>query len=175
MFKKGEVHDPVNYRPIALLPVLSKVFECLINDQLRSFHELNQIIDTAQHGFWKERSWETALLGLTIQLFKLRNAKTLTCIMALDFSCAFDTLHQHSYQAISFTDGLLSNKRFWLRFTHSYYNICYLLLIEVARYHQYHQYVTYLHNFRENKKYTFFLECKNQDCVKYFVSEIKRQ
>ena len=93
VFKKGDVHDSVNYRPIALLPVLSKVFECLINDNLRSFIESNQIIDTAQHGFWKKYSCETALLGLTKQLFELRDAKKFTCITALDFSRAFNTLN----------------------------------------------------------------------------------
>jgi len=35
--KGGDINDPHNYRPISILPTLSKVFEKPIADQIHSF------------------------------------------------------------------------------------------------------------------------------------------
>ena len=37
LFKKGSRLDPKNYRPISLLPILSKVFERIVHDQTQGF------------------------------------------------------------------------------------------------------------------------------------------
>ena len=34
--KQGETHDPKNYKPVSILPIISKVFECHIYEKLRS-------------------------------------------------------------------------------------------------------------------------------------------
>lgn len=91
--KKGDAFDPASYRPISLLPVMSKIFERLVNCQLRAFLLTHNIIDTAQHGFRTARSCETALLQLTKRLFNLRATKMYVYITALDFSRAFDTVN----------------------------------------------------------------------------------
>ena len=36
-FKKGKKTDPSNYRPISLLPLISKVLERVIHDQTNAF------------------------------------------------------------------------------------------------------------------------------------------
>ena len=38
IFKKGNETDKVNYRPISLLPAISKVYEKIIYIQLEEFH-----------------------------------------------------------------------------------------------------------------------------------------
>ena len=43
-FKKGSKTDPSNYRPISLLPLLSKVFERVVLDQTEEFLSLNKIL-----------------------------------------------------------------------------------------------------------------------------------
>ena len=43
LFKKGSKTDPSNYRPIFLLPLLSKVFERVVLDQTEEFLSLNKI------------------------------------------------------------------------------------------------------------------------------------
>ena len=53
LFKKGSRTDPKNYRPISLLPLISKIFERAIHDQLQYFLEENKILYKYQSGFRK--------------------------------------------------------------------------------------------------------------------------
>ena len=91
--KKEVVYNISNYRPIAILPVISNVFERLINEQLRAFLESNNVISEAQYDFRRKRSCETALLSLTKKLFQVRESKLFSCASAIDFSRAFDTVN----------------------------------------------------------------------------------
>ena len=76
-----------------MLPIISKVFERLVNDQLCSFLEANGVISNALHGFRRNRSYETAALSLTKKLFQIRETKRFSCISAIDFSRVFDTIN----------------------------------------------------------------------------------
>ena len=49
--KKGKKCDPNNYRPIALLPVISKVMEKYVNESVLNHLESNNIISDRQYGF----------------------------------------------------------------------------------------------------------------------------
>ena len=44
LFKKGSKTDPSNYRPISLLPLLSKLIERVALDQTEEFLSLNKIL-----------------------------------------------------------------------------------------------------------------------------------
>ena len=91
--KKGDIYSITNYRPISLLPAISKVFEKLVNVQLRDYLDSHAIISSSQHGFRSKHSCETALLQLTKNLFTLRAEKKYIYVTALDFSRAFDTIN----------------------------------------------------------------------------------
>jgi Reverse transcriptase (RNA-dependent DNA polymerase) len=93
VYKRGDIFDPGNYRPIALLPLISKVFEKLINQQLRDYLQSNNILNEAQHGFRQGHSCQTALLRLTKLLFTLKSAKQYTYVTTFDYSRAFDTVN----------------------------------------------------------------------------------
>ena len=51
LFKKGSKTDTSNYRPISLLPLLSKVSEKVVLDQTEEFLSLNKILYDYQPGF----------------------------------------------------------------------------------------------------------------------------
>ena len=89
--KKGNYFDIANYRPIALLPLFSKVFEKTVNTQLCDFLSESAILHDAQHGFKKMRSCESALLRLSKCLFGSRIAGLWSCLVIIDYSKAFDT------------------------------------------------------------------------------------
>ena len=63
--KKGNYFDISNYFPITLFPLISKVFEKLINTQICDHLNDSMLVNTAQHGFRKLRSNESALLRLS--------------------------------------------------------------------------------------------------------------
>ena len=92
VYKKGDIYNMANYGPIFLLPVVSKVFEKLIDEQLKLFMQDHNILNNAQHGFRKKKSTETAILQLTKSLFECKAAKLFTYLVALDFSHVFDTI-----------------------------------------------------------------------------------
>ena len=44
LYKKGDIHSITNYRPISLLPTLSKIFERVIFIQLYTYFDDNNIL-----------------------------------------------------------------------------------------------------------------------------------
>lgn len=81
-----------NYRPISLLPSISKVFEKAIFQQLHSYFKLNNLYFSSQYGFREQHSCELAALELTDKIiFKMDNNNLPLCIF-IDLSKAFDTI-----------------------------------------------------------------------------------
>ena len=64
LFKKGDVTEPKNYRPVALLPVISKIMERVIFNQMINYLESNKILHPSHHGFRSKHSTCTALLQM---------------------------------------------------------------------------------------------------------------
>ena len=54
LFKSGSRQDVANYRPISLLPPLSKVFEKLVQMRLYNYLESNHLLDPRNSGFRKK-------------------------------------------------------------------------------------------------------------------------
>ena len=92
LFKSGDKNNIVNYRPISLLPVFSKIFEKLIHARIDKFLEKHNVIYKKQFGFRKRHSTIHALNSAITQILQgLSNNRTVYGIF-LDFSKAFDTV-----------------------------------------------------------------------------------
>ena len=65
IFKAGDKQIPSNYRPISLLPNLSKILEKFIKTQLLNFFEKHNVFYPSQYGFRKKCSVIHALLDVT--------------------------------------------------------------------------------------------------------------
>lgn len=63
VYKKGEESDIQNYRPISILPSISKIFEKAIQLNLIRHLELYDLFNHEQHGFRKNKSTTTALIS----------------------------------------------------------------------------------------------------------------
>lgn len=63
--KSGDRDRISNYRPISLLPTLSKILEMLINTRLTNSLESNQLLSHYQYFFRSGISPTNAVLGLT--------------------------------------------------------------------------------------------------------------
>ena len=88
--KKGEVNDPSNYRPISILPAISKVFELLLKNQLVEFLENNNILNDNQHGFRAGRSTSSAISAFVDRVVGCFERGEYCSVMFLDLSKAFD-------------------------------------------------------------------------------------
>ena len=58
LFKKGKVSLFLNYRPISLLPSLSKIYEHVVLEQLLNYMERNSLFYKDQYGFMPGHSTE---------------------------------------------------------------------------------------------------------------------
>ena len=95
IYKGGRRSDPANYRPITLLPVVSKVMESIIADSLSEYFESLQLLSTVQHGFRQRRSCLTNLITVRDYWTKEVDLGHEVDVVYLDFSKAFDRV-QHS-------------------------------------------------------------------------------
>ena len=81
-----------NYRPTALLPSISKIFEYVFQEQLSNYFIQNNLLSSQQYGFRAKHSTELAALNLVDHLtYKLDSGNIPTNIY-IDLSKAFDTL-----------------------------------------------------------------------------------
>lgn len=92
LFKSGDVNDLSNYRPISLLPIVSKVLEKIVSVQLTQFLESNNLLSNTQHGFRPKLSTETALTVITDKIYSNMDAKKVSLLTLCDLSKAFDSV-----------------------------------------------------------------------------------
>jgi hypothetical protein len=88
----GELRD---YRPISVLPALSKALEIFMCDQMIGFTDGNRLLSLYQSGFHSDHSMAAALIKITNDIQHNCDQRLVTLFLLLDFSKAFDKV-QHS-------------------------------------------------------------------------------
>ena len=89
----GDVNSLNNYRPISLLSAISKIFECIIYDQLYAHFDNNNILSEEQYGFRTKYSTELAAVKLVDYIKNEIDGKYTHVNIYIDISKAFDTLN----------------------------------------------------------------------------------
>ncbi|RUA05525.1 MAG: hypothetical protein DSY43_04445 [Gammaproteobacteria bacterium] len=92
IFKKGSKSDLNNYRPISVLPVVAKIFEKVIYDQLYTYLNSNNLLANCQSGFRSLHSTLTALLEATNDWSVNIDKGFLNGVIFIDLRKAFDTI-----------------------------------------------------------------------------------
>lgn len=95
LFKTGAKHDINNYRPISILPTLSKLIEKHVHDSFMSYLNQYDLLIKSQSGFRKRHSCETALVHILDKWLKALNDGYIIGVIMVDFKKAFD-LVDHS-------------------------------------------------------------------------------
>ena len=90
LYKKGDIHEVKNFRPILLLPSLSKIFEKALKVQLMENIESNEILPETQFGFRSGRSTINAVENLVQHIQIAKRNKELVGVIFVDVSKAFD-------------------------------------------------------------------------------------
>ena len=92
IYKKDDESLFSNYRPISILPAISKVIEKVIYNQLYSFFSQHKLLNESQYGFRAEHSTEYAALELVDRLNSVLDNNEIPFSIFLDLSKAFDTI-----------------------------------------------------------------------------------
>ena len=88
--KNGDSRDVQNFRPIPVLPVLSKVIEGHVHDSLYSYLTEKNLIYPRQLGFRKNHSTDTALIQIIDDLLFNLDKKRVSGMVLVDYCKAFN-------------------------------------------------------------------------------------
>ena len=90
IFKKGSKLDMTNYRPVSILPTISKIYERCMYRQMSSYFE--HILSKYQCGFRKDFSTQHALIAMIEKWRQSLDEKKVCGALLTDLSKAFDCL-----------------------------------------------------------------------------------
>lgn len=95
IFKKDNREEMQFYRPIALISVISKVFEKYIYNSLTSFFDKHNIIIDEQKGFRKNMTINLAIFEFLSKVMTCIDEKTPVCAIYMDLTKAFDYVNHN--------------------------------------------------------------------------------
>jgi hypothetical protein len=91
--KKGTDPEALgNYRPVSILPYISKVIERVIAARLSKHLETNSLLDSQQSAYRPAHSCETALASVMNDLLLAIDDRKVAVLALFDLSAAFDTV-----------------------------------------------------------------------------------
>ena len=95
LYKSKDRTLPVNYRPISLLPIIAKLLDTIINEQLMLHLTKHNIISPTQYAFRPNSSCTLALQTIIDNITKNKAQHKPTLAIYIDLSKAYDTVsHQ---------------------------------------------------------------------------------
>ena len=89
VFKGGDKSDPSNYRPISILPTISKSFKKHVNKHLMAYLNKYKILHKSQADFRQKHSCQTALVKLVDDWAKCIDNGEMVGALFIDFRKAF--------------------------------------------------------------------------------------
>ena len=92
LFKSGSRSALNNYRPISLLPTISKLLEKTVYSRTYKFLTKHDILFKSQYGFRKKHSCQHAVTELIGEICKSMDQGKHTIALFIDLSKAFDTI-----------------------------------------------------------------------------------
>ena len=90
IFKNKDKLEITNYRPISILPVISKVYEKVFHNRLYNYFSLNNLLSSSQFGFRSGASTEHAISKFFDNILKLFDQNKVAIATFMDSSKAFE-------------------------------------------------------------------------------------
>ena len=88
--------DPFNYRPISLLPLISKIFEKTVHDQMINYLAQYNISYKYQPGFRTKHSTDLSFSYLNDKILKGFDNGLFTVMILIDLQKVFDTIDHNT-------------------------------------------------------------------------------
>ena len=92
VYKNKSKHEFTNYRPVSLLPCLSKILEKIIYSRLYNYLNYKNILFEGQYGFRNKRGTIDAVTDLLGNIITDLDKKLFSLGLFIDLSKAFDTI-----------------------------------------------------------------------------------
>lgn len=89
---KGSKFDSKNYRPVAILPILSKILERAIFKQVTSYMDENKLFNPSHHAYRSLHSTTTAMIQMYDTWLDAVEHGELAGVCMVDMSAAFDVV-----------------------------------------------------------------------------------
>jgi hypothetical protein len=125
IFKSGKKNIISNYRPVTILPHISKVFESIIYSYI--YTNVQNVISEHQHGFFRGRSTSTNLSCISHFISAALDKNTQVDVIYTDFSKAFDRIDHNillnKLRHFEFSDSLLNLFESYLSGRFCYVNV----------------------------------------------------
>ena len=93
IFKGGDTKDMANYRPISVLPILSKLLEKHINSHIYCYLDKNNLLHPLQSGFRPGFSCSDAIHKIISECMNSKAQGYFISLIFLDFKKAFDCVN----------------------------------------------------------------------------------
>jgi len=115
IFKAGDKFHVGNYRPISVLPLLSKIIERAVHNQLYSYLTTSGLICDNQSGFRTNHSTATTLIDVQDFILKNMDSGRATGAIFLDLKKAFDCVNHSLLIEKLYSYGIKGNSLEWFR------------------------------------------------------------
>ena len=88
--KKEDPLNPKNYRPVAIVPILSKIQERVIFNQVIEYLNTNNLLHPNHHAYRAQHNTTTALIQMYDGWLQAVESGEMAGVCMLDMSAAFD-------------------------------------------------------------------------------------
>ena len=113
MYKSGTKSNMENYRPVLILPAISKIIEKIVHKQLMGFVLKNKLLSPFQFGFQPKMSTELAATMLIDNIRKYVDKGNLVGAILIDLSKAFDTISRSKLLEKLHQYGINDEEHIW--------------------------------------------------------------